>query len=395
MTLRRRGTLSGRPLARTAALAAVAVASAAATSLPDEPRTFTDTVVVREIEVWFDASVLPQIESIGRRADDDFTVYEDGLPLERVTVPLETPAGRRLERVLVWLDPALASPAALARAAATLAEAAPALAGAGPVEVAAAGRHGVASRQFTSVAALADELTSLARGWRAGASSQPELATRLAALDRLVLDLVAREGAGPRALLLAVEPWPAGPELINDLSRLEDALPPEDPRLVALDEAGRLIAAYGWVAYALDPRTVVTERPPSKPREEKGMISSGGEVWPLFRYPIRGRTPIGRIAVDLDLATDFGLRPIAHLVRASSGTLVGEPGAIAHELGRLAGRRRLVVRSPDRGTAPLSRLEVRWTGGDGRPLPSLAWLRNGEPPEVAAARRRLAASGLP
>jgi hypothetical protein len=125
------------------------------------------------------------------------------------------------------------------------------------------------------------------------------------------------------------------------------------------------------------------------------MIFGGSEVWPLFRYPIRDRTPIGRIGVDLDLATDFGLRPLAHLVRASSGTLVGEPGAIADELGRLRGRRRLVVRSPEIGPAPLSRLEVRWTGGDGRPLPTLAWLRNGEPPELAAARRRLAESGLP
>lgn len=395
MNLRRRGSPAPGPLGRTAALAALAVASAAATSLPDEPRTFTDSVVVREIEVRFDASVLPQIESIGRRGDDDFTVYEDGLPLERVEVTPEVAEGRRLEQVLVWLDPALASPAALARAASTLGEAAPALADAGPVEVATAGRHGVASRRFTALAPLADELASLERRWRDGSSTTPELTSRLAALDRLVLDLVAREGSGPRALLLAVEPWPAKPDLLNDLSSLEAGRAPGDPRLVGLDEAGRLIAAYGWVAYALDARTVVTERPPARPRDEKGMIFSGGEVWPLFRYPIRDRTPIGRIAVDLDLATDFGLRPIAHLVRASSGTLVGEPGAIARELGRLAARRRLVVRSPDRGTAPLSRIEVRWTGGDGRPLPSLAWLRNGEPPEVAAARRRLAASGLP
>jgi hypothetical protein len=376
-------------------LAALAVAGAAATSLPDEPTTFAETVLVREIEVWFDASVLPQFESIGRRADDDFTVYEDGLPLERVTVAPDEPTKRRLEQVLVWLDPGLASPTALARAASTLAEAAPALAGAGPVEVATAGRHGIASRRFDSTAPLADELATLERRWRDGSTARPELSARLAALDRLVLDLVARDGGGQRALLLAVEPWPAKPELLNDLARLERGGPPDDPRLVALDEAGRLIAAYGWVAYALDARAVVTERPPAKPREEKGIPLGTKEIWPLFGYPMRDRTPIGRIAVDLDLAIDLGLRPLAHLVRASSGTLVGEPGAVADELGRLAGRRRLVVRSPDLGTAPLSRLEVRWTGGDGRPLPALAWLRNGEPPEVAAARRRLAASGLP
>ncbi|GMU64967.1 MAG: hypothetical protein AMXMBFR36_12410 [Acidobacteriota bacterium] len=395
MTLRRRGTLAGRPLGRTAALAVLAVASAAATSLPDEPRTFSDTVVVREIEVWFDDSVLPQIESIGRRADHDFTVFQDGLPLVPVTVPTATGDGGRLEQVLVWLDPALASPAALAHCAATLAAAAPALAGAGPVEVATVGRHGVSSRHFTGVAPLVDELATLERRWRHAPSDRFELPRRLAAIDRLALDLVARDGAGPRALVVAVEPWPANPDLLNDLVRLERGEPPADTSLVALDEAGRLIAAYGWVAYALDAREVVTRRPPAKPRDEKGMSFGGAEVWPLFRYPIRDRTPIGRIAVDLDLATDFGLRPLAHLVRASSGTLVGEPGAIASELRRLADRRRLVVRSTDRGTAPLSRLEVRWTGGDGRPLPTLGWLRNGEPPEVAAARRRLAASGLP
>lgn len=395
MTFRRRRTLAGRPLGWTIALAALAVAGAAATSLPDEPTTFTDSVVVREIEVWFDASVLPQLESLGRRADDDFTVYEDGLPLEPVKVTPEQAEGRRLEQVLVWLDPALASPAALARAASTLGEAAPALAATGPVEVATAGRHGVASRRFTALAPLADELATLERRWRDGSTARPELSSRLAALDRLVLDLVAREGNGPRALLLAVEPWPAQPDLLNDLSSLEEGRAPGDPRLIALDEAGRLIAAFGWVAYALDARPVITERPPATPRSEEGIVYHDREVLTLFRYPIRDRTPIGRILVDLDLATDFGLRPLAHLVRASSGTLVGEPGAITDELGRLAGRQRLVVQSPDRGIAPLSRIEVRWTGGDGRPLPTLGWLRNGEPPEVASARRRLAASGLP
>jgi hypothetical protein len=373
----------------------VAVTVVTASSPADEPETFAETLVVREIEVRFDASVLPQIESIGRRADEDFTVYQDGLPLERVTTPAEAENGRRLEQVLIWLDPALASPASLARAAATLGSAATALVGAGPVEVATAGRHGVASRSFSAVAPLADELATQQRRWRYAAAHSLELATRLAALDRLVLDLVARDGSGPRALLVAVEPWKVAPELLNDLAHLEAGRAPDDPRLVALDEAGRLIAAYGWVAYALDARPVITERPPAKPRSEEGILYHDREVLTLFRYPIRDRTPIGRILVNLDLATDFGLRPLAHLVRASSGTLVGEPGAIADELGRLAGRRRLVVQSPDRGTAPLSRIEVRWTGGDGRPLPTLAWLRNGEPPEVAAARRRLAASGLP
>jgi hypothetical protein len=395
MAPRRRALPSRRTAVALAALVAATVTGLAAGSLPDEPRTFSETVVVRELEVWFDASVLPQIESIGRRADHDFTVYRDGLPLERVTTPVEAEVGRRLEQVLVWLDPSLASSPSLARAAATLVEAAPALARAGPVEVATAGRHGVSSRRFTTVAPLAGELATLERRWRGDDGARPDLPARLAALDRLVLDLVARDGAGPRALLVAVEPWKAGPALLNDLARLERGETPEDPRLVALEDAGRLLAAYGWVAYALDARPVITERPPARPRAEKGIVFHDREVWPLFRYPMLEREPIGRIGVDLDLATDFGLRPLAHLVRASSGTLVGEPGAIADELGRLAGRRRLVVRSPDVGPAPLSRLEVRWTGGDGRPLPTLPWLRNGEPPELAAVRRRLAASGLP
>lgn len=372
MIPRRRAIPRCRPAFALAALVLAAVTAVAASSLADEPETFNETLVVREIEVRFDDSVLPQIESIGRRSDDDFTVYQDGLALERVTTPADAENSRRLEQVLIWLDPALASPASLARSAATLGAAATALVGAGPVEVATAGRHGVASRSFSAVAPLADELATQQRRWRHAAAPRLELATRLAALDRLVLDLVARDGSGPRALLVAVEPWKVAPDLLNDLAHLEAGRAPGDPRLVALDEAGRLIAAYGWVACALDARPVITERPPATPRREEGIVFHDREVLTLFRYPIRDRTPIGRILVDLDLATDFGLRPLAHLVRASSGTLVGEPGAIADELGRIAGRRRLVVRSPDLGSAPLSRLEVRWTGGDGRPLPTLA-----------------------
>ncbi len=384
--------------------------AAAPTTAADRPapaaeqQAFADSIVVRELEVFFDDSLLPPLESLGRRSDADFLVFEAGIALESAPAPDERASGPPLRELLLWFDTDLATPAALAAAARALVEASGAFATAERIEVVVAEPRPRTVLATAATSAAVEELARRARAWERAAdsglraSAPIPIERRLRALDRLAAEIARRGDSGPRALVLAADGWSVDARRLEDLSRLSSGAAPSDPALVALDQAGRLLAAYGWVTFALAARPLPDPADVPRRAREVGRVGgdrAGGGERTFFgvTFPFRKRMPTIRETVRLDVATDFGLRPLAHLVRASSGGLAGEPGALAKQLARVANRRRLLVRAPERPPGQLIPLEVRWTGGDGRPLPSPKWLRSGLPPEAAAARLRALTAG--
>ena len=390
---------------------AVPVAGAAGPGRGSALAPYREEVVVRELEVDFDASVLPPLESLGRRADRDFLVLEDGRPLEQVATPAGDAEDDGDERepgggpcpileLLVWFDPALASPRARAEGARSLARAATMAAVPACVPITLAVEGSGREAPVASPAALAALLARRAPEWdSAPAAGRSPLEVRLRALDRLTVALASRDGGGRRALVVVGDAWAVNADLLNalaDLGRGGDG--PVLAQLRPIEDAARVAAAFGWTTYVLSAVVPLdSEVRPGPDRRPATRINSGGREsssWMvrLFapRHYLRGAA---RDEARLSVATDLGLRPWAHFVRAGAGTLLADAAAVASQMERLANRRRLVVRSPDPGPGRMLPLEVRWTGGDGRALPARRWSRSGMPPEATAARLRALAAG--
>lgn len=119
--MRRTPRLALLALALVATGDVAARAEGEATRPAAEDPTFVGEVVVREVDVRFDRSILPPLESLGRRGEEDFVYYEDGRPCP--TLRFEPEGDAKDWRLLVWLDPQLAgervcsSPRASSRAA--------------------------------------------------------------------------------------------------------------------------------------------------------------------------------------------------------------------------------------------------------------------------------------
>jgi hypothetical protein len=335
---------------------------------------------------------------LGKRDDKDFLVLCDGVELAQIAAPVSGATEREPIESTLWFDPGFAAPVSLARAARVLAEAAPALVRGGPVELVVA--PPLRRQRFPSGASepLAQELYRLARAWDSGARAMPSSAERQRALGRLGLDRLDRARASG-ALFVAV----AGVEIdavqLNELARLagpDARAASAGSALDPLAETARLLAASGWTSFAVAARRLPDEVQLLRSTRDAESREVGGKLehrFPLFHFPARRSVPSARASVALDLALDLSLAPWAHLVRAGSGALVAEAGAIGYDLARVANRRRLVVRPPEQAPGSLSRLEVRWSGGDGRVVPSSRWLRSGSPPEASAARLRALAAG--
>ena len=374
-------------------LAAAALAGTVARPQPP----YAEAIVVRELEIHFDDSVLPPLESLGRKADRDFLVLLDGLPLAPAAAPATPPApGDALREAVVWFDPDLASPAALAAAARVLLEPPPTLSGAERLRAVFAETGGPTRElEIAARSRLADELAARARAWDAAPADRPTLERRLRALDRLALRLALDGGGGSRALIVACDSWSVEAETLNDLAALERGESARDARLARLEEIARLLAAAGWTLFPLAaPPTAALKAWPRAEGHET-VVVDGQEThrFAWLTFPWRERQPSERAAAQLEILTDLGLRPWAHVARASAGTLAGDKFALERGLSRVAARRRLVVSAPDRPPGPLLPVEVRWTGGDGRPLPAARWVANGLPPESAAVRLRAIAAG--
>lgn len=365
--------------------ASPALAGAAQDQGPDRKR-FEDSLVVREVEVRFDLSVLPPFESLGKRGAGDFALVEDGA--ERPALRFEAEPEPGGWEVLLWFDAGLASGAARAAAARALAERAARLAAVGSVELIEAGDALTRSGAIASAAELAERLGRVAER-AAGATPSPERAA--GAFDRLAVEIAERKGGGPRALLLPVSSLEVDAQYLDELGRAR-AGEPATPRVRPLVDAARTLAGYGWTTFAV---ALPAAAEPVAVRVEDGQSTveqgPGGDV--RVSAPIDRPRPAATDSTRIDTALDLGLIPSGDLVRASSGAVAGQPAFLDGLLVRLFSRARLVAMAPETPPGRLLARQVLWSGGDGRPLPAVTLARASTPAEVAAARLRRALAG--
>ena len=88
------------PLALVAALLAAVASPQEATPPP-----FSETIEVREVEIFFDLSPLPRFESMGKKAIDDFAAFEGGKvhDLVEMTAMQLCQSVAQQCRTLVWI----------------------------------------------------------------------------------------------------------------------------------------------------------------------------------------------------------------------------------------------------------------------------------------------------
>lgn len=386
--MRRTPRLALLALALVATGDVAARAEGEATRPAAEDPTFVGEVVVREVDVRFDRSILPPLESLGRRGEEDFVYYEDGRPCP--TLRFEPEGDAKDWRLLVWLDPQLAGGESLQLATRELAGRAAALAAAGSVEIVVASEPAPKRLgEFKGAGAIAEALTgavaSLPRGPERVA---PERAA--ARVDRLVATLEALPQAGPSAILLPASGWVVDEATFAHLSAARRG-EPAPAWAEALAGGARALAADGWVPIVIGVTAAQAETPRVTGAPEVTLGPSGDTRvnYPVLTLPGRGGAKPDRI----DTALDLSLAPLSDLARPGSGTLVGSGAHLAATLARLLRRSRLVARAPEPAAGASVLREVRWIGGDGRPLPTPTVASGGPPRELAAARLRLRVAG--
>ncbi len=384
-----------RALSQLALLCLTALAAPVAGQAPPDQPPFTETIEVREAEVRFDMSSLPPFQSMGKKGREDFAVFEDGVERPLTQFVASEPGDWSY---VLYFDSTLASPETRAEAAAALAKQAGRLVAGGRAEIVVADplpHSRLVTGLADALAASLEELASTSRRERPSTALPPlrALEARLAQIDRLTVELAARAGGGARALLLPVDGWPLDAASAEKLSRGKRrdtaAEAPTLPALPTLEGATRALAGYGWVTYplALSPKQV---EKPARERHVQVAIGGAGDERvsaPILNLP--GGAP-SNAAEDrqMEAHLEIGLIPLARLARGTSGALVADPEKLAEELAQLGRRQRLAYRSPEPRPGTLLPIEVRWTGGDGRPLQAPGWVRASTPPEVAAARLR-------
>lgn len=360
---------------------------------------FRGAVDVREREIFFDASSLPEFEALGRLSDVDFLVLEDGNPRQL----LRRSGGdeKRALRHLLWFDETLAAPRALAEAARHLLGALPELTATGSVTIAQVGPRDLSIARDLAEPEARQLLRALAGRWgRVLPREALALDCRRLAIDRLAVEIAELDAGDRGAVWLAVEGWRVGAFDLEGLETVADRGGDRSELADTLERTGRILASHGWTLFS-----VVGRAPPDPTRalrsaREEEMRPTLREtarppIFYLFRFhfPRRRVPPAARTLAAVELATDLDLIPLGRLARSTSGALVGDAGAIVERATRWAGRRRLAVSEPETQPGSLRKLEVVWSGGDGRALPVEPWVRTGSPPDLAAARLAALASG--
>lgn len=361
---------------------------------PAQEQRFEDQVVVREVEIRFDLSGLPTLESIGRKGDGDFVLVEDGA--ERRSVRFVAEPDRDGWEILVWFDDGLADGTSRALAARRLAERAERLVAAGPVELVEASTGIVSAATVGSAPALVDRLLQIAaRAERAPAGAPPDLASAAARLDRLAVSIAERKGGGERLLLLPLSSWSVDGKALDELGRARTSAD-ATARARPLVEAARSLAGYGWVTIgvALSPAAPVAA-PTASPAD--AIVTTGGaggqETFVPMKLPGSAAEAKDGSQARLDSAVDLGRIPAGDLVRPGSGAIAAHSSQLDELLGRLFARASLVATAPEASPGRMLSRQVLWVGGDKRPLPTLALARSSTPPEISAARLRRALTG--
>jgi len=364
----------------------------------DEPERFSETIEVREIEVVFDDDVLPRLGSFLRKKRDDYSAFEAGAAYPLVEIG-SVSAADWLH--VLYFDSQLAGPAARIAAARALLPMAGSLTEGGRAEIVVADPN----PRIVLVTAIPAELVrglerivAQALGEsKAGPAPVATLAQRALQIDRLAVEIAGRGGGGPRALWLAADRWPMQPIDHERLAHARQQGLSHDPQFGPLLAAGKVLASYGWVTSAIAIRG--GREQPTMPlyegRVERRRGGTGDYQTNIIMWTLTGsrKHRAATSESQLDTLTDFALLPLTALSRPTSGVLIGTPERLGSVMGDQHDRRRATYRGPRPEPGTLTPFEVRWTGGDGRLLPSPAFLRSSTPKEVTLARLRLLLAG--
>lgn len=398
-------------------LVAVLLAGAVAAQLPE---TFEEKLFVREVELVFEAPALTLLHPIPID-ERDLLVLEDGVPRPVIKAgSVDDPTVRNLLRsegfdfapwsAVVWIDKALAEPETVFVATLALAQQASRLAGLGTVEVVVADPEpaieAAATRESRRLEQALADLAGKARVERdraaarppehSGVSSRPDSATLRRQLDRLLVHLAGKREPGPRLLFLVAD----GFAVTAHESRAFEtgaADPAAGERAAVIQDAARLLAAYGWVTAALPLRkddagpphglASDVDRYRSHHGDWGGLNNSVPPVLPPNRQPDSSLKWEGvlRALVQPDLS------PLRALSDTTAGTLVAQDAVLPWALDRLGERWHLYYQTQMPVDGRLRPVEVRLRNGVR--LRSRRWVRSSTPEGLTEARLRLLLAG--
>lgn len=404
-----------------ACLAANAADAAdAANTAARRPETFEDKLFVREVELVFEAPELTVLHPFPP-GEDDLLVIEDGqvrpvVKAGSVDDP-ETRTALRREgfdvapwNAVVWVDEALAEPETVFVATLALARQASRLAGLGSVEVVVADPdpeiRAAATREPRRLEQVLADIAgkarverdrAAARPWeRPGVSSRPDSATLRRQLDRLLVHLAGKRDPGPRLLFLVADGFAVTPRESRAFET-GAADPAAGERAAVIQDAARLLAAYGWVTAALPLRK---EDPGEKDRGAGDIdrFRANAGSWGDTSNSVPPSMPSGGPR-DSNLDWEGALRalvqtdlsPLRALSDTTAGTLVAQDALLPSALDKLGERWHLYYQTQLPVDGQVRPVEVRLSNGT--PLRSRRWVRSSTPEELTEARLRLLLEG--
>ena len=227
--------------------------------------------------------------------------------------------------------------------------------------------------------------------------------------ERLLSWAVDQRSGGPRALFLVGSGFDARPgefyrSLLGELGLSQRAAGLLEPAIVpSVEDLGRVLAAYGWVALPFLPASRGDLLVAGSP--EAGQARGGPDLTDVI---LRDGKEVERRALGLDprklvrrrqdepseaRSLLFDRRaPLELLAESSGGELITGPLQLPDLLSRLSRRRRLAYRLEAGGSAGWRRLEVVATGseraGEALTVRAPAWAIEITPEVVAAVRVR-------
>lgn len=378
----------------------------AAAAVAQQRESFEERLFVREVELVFEAPKPTLLNPIPPD-EDDLLVIEDGM-VRPVTNAgsVEQPAWNSV----IWIDEALSGPETVFVAGLALARQSSRLAGMGSVEVVVAGPEPEievpATREPLRLRQALADVSGRARverdraatrpEERPGVSSRPDSATLRSQLDRLLVHLAGRRDPGPKLLFLVADGFVVTP---RESKAFESGAP--DPaageRAAVVQDAARLLAAYGWTTVALPLRK---EEPGEEHRGSSDIdrfranTGDWGDNNPSVPPVIASRGP-QESALNWEGALralmEPDLSPLRALTDTTAGTLVAQDALLPAALDRLGDRWHLYYQTQLPADGRIRPVEIRLR--DGTALRSRRWVRSSTPEGLAEARLRLLTAG--
>ncbi|MFL6202224.1 MAG: hypothetical protein ACJ76J_23885 [Thermoanaerobaculia bacterium] len=391
----------------------------AAAAVAQRPETFEDRLFVREVELVFEVPE-PTLLHPNPPRENDLLVIEDGLVRPVIKAgSVDDAASRTALRkegfevapwnAVVWIDEALSEPETVFTATLALARQASRLARLGSVEVVVADPEpeiqATATREARrleqGLADLAGKARverdrAAARPWEhSGVSSRPDSATLRRQLDRLLVHLAGRRDPGPRLLFLVADGFAVTPRESRAFET-GAADPAAGERAAVIQDAARLLAAYGWTTVTLPLRK---EGPGEEHRGSSDVDRFRANTGPSSHSSSVPPVMAPRRPKDSNLNWEGALRaliqpdlsPLRALSDTTAGTLVAQDALLPSALDRLGERWHLYYQTQMPMDGQVRPVEVRLRNGS--TLRSRRWVRSSTPEGLAEARLRLLLMG--